>query len=110
MFCFRQREFGDRRAEAELEPLQQDRMVYSSLLSTPAEYPVAQDDFHAFRFAFDPAIKLVKILEYFHCGPGWPLVRRPQLSTCLPLLQGRYAFGIAAESHRYGVARGPLIT
>ena len=56
VFCFRQREFGDRRAEAELQPLQQDGMVYSSFRPAPAEYPVAQDDFHAFGFALHTAM------------------------------------------------------
>jgi hypothetical protein len=109
MFCFRQRELGDRRAEAELEPLQHDRMAYCSLLSTPAEYSVTQDNFHAFRFAFDAAIKLVKILEYLHRGSGGLLVFRPLVSMCLPLVEYRHPFGIAAESHTHSSTRGPLV-
>src|SRR5882724_361293 len=109
MFCFRQRELGDRRAKAELETLQEDRMAYSSLLSTPAEYSVAQDNFHAFCFAFDAAVKLIEILEYLHRGSGGPLVFRPLVSMCFPLVECRHPFGIAAEPYAHSSTRGPLV-
>src|SRR5882724_2983607 len=110
MFCFRQGELGNRRAEAKLKPLQEDRMMDSSFLSTPAEDSVAQDNFHALRFTFDPAIKLVKIFEYLHRGSGGPLVFRPLVSFRLPQVECRHSFGIAAESHGHSAARRPLIS
>ncbi len=109
MFCFRQRELGDRRAEAELKPLQQDRMVHGPLRPPPVEYPIAQYDFHAFGFAFDTAIKLVKFLKYLHRGSGGRLVSHPLVSTCFPLVQCRHPFGIAVETYTYGATCGRLI-
>src|SRR3984885_16273587 len=74
-------------------------MVYSPLRPPPTQDPVAQDDFDAFGFALHAAVQLIKILEYLHGRASGPLVLRPLVSLCLPLIECHRPLGIAAEPH-----------
>src|ERR1700741_1702124 len=104
MFCFRERKLRKRRAEAELEPLQQDGMVHRALRPAPAEYPIAEDDLHAFGFAFDAPVELVEILEDLHRSPSRPLSIRPLVSLHRPQIEGRHPFGITFKTHARSAA------
>src|SRR5579864_9246123 len=110
MFCFRQRKLRNRRAEAELEPLQQDRVAYRALRPAPAEYPVAQDDLHTFSFAFHAPVELVEILKDLHCGPSRLLSIRPLVSLHLPLVECRHSFRVTSKMHAGSAACGRLVS
>src|SRR5579864_456390 len=99
MFCFRQRKLRNRGAEAELEPLQQDGMAYRALRPAPAEYPVAQNDFHTLCFALHAPVEFVEILKDLHRSTSRLLSICPLVTLHLPLVACCQLFRVTSKTH-----------